>query len=442
MKLTRCPHCETLFEVSLNELKTAEGAVRCGQCLRIFNATYHLNGQQAAFWSHAVEPEITDSAPSRDPGEDLEGKTSSVTMSNPSLEDVTAASLSDDAWQAPAPHPQSIPTITERLNAQSLDDQLITDRPTAEDHHTSDIAPHISSAASTGALTEVEDTAIAMGTTTAWAEDISASSVATSPTTHSTTMKSSTARPSTTRSSTTQAAPTMATASKASTAASDETLDFEKLLGLKPEKAHTPNTSPAKQTDDLNTLFKIGQQTDTTATEPASSTTSFSTPLSAAETTAETKRARHDDEPVDDDYEALAESWRDWVRQQWQWIGAAIILMLAGAIGVLSITPNAPTSLSNYRIESTQVQTAPIQSRLIIQFELRNLTDQPMFLEGIDLKLKNLTDSVLSEHHISREQIKGDLESIAPFSTRTLKVEVPRPGTLVASVEIVPLESD
>lgn len=39
--LARCPHCESTFEVSPEELDLALGAVRCGQCMKIFNANFH-----------------------------------------------------------------------------------------------------------------------------------------------------------------------------------------------------------------------------------------------------------------------------------------------------------------------------------------------------------------------------------------------------------------
>jgi predicted Zn finger-like uncharacterized protein len=37
-QITRCPYCTTSFRVSLEQLHTASGTVRCGACLRIFEA--------------------------------------------------------------------------------------------------------------------------------------------------------------------------------------------------------------------------------------------------------------------------------------------------------------------------------------------------------------------------------------------------------------------
>jgi len=39
--LARCPHCDSAFEVSPEELELAFGAVRCGECMKIFNANFH-----------------------------------------------------------------------------------------------------------------------------------------------------------------------------------------------------------------------------------------------------------------------------------------------------------------------------------------------------------------------------------------------------------------
>jgi len=37
-QITRCPHCQTSFKVVADQLRLAEGWVRCGQCKQIFDA--------------------------------------------------------------------------------------------------------------------------------------------------------------------------------------------------------------------------------------------------------------------------------------------------------------------------------------------------------------------------------------------------------------------
>lgn len=46
--VTQCPHCQTSFRVSHNQLSVARGAVRCGSCLQVFNAARQLLEQSAA----------------------------------------------------------------------------------------------------------------------------------------------------------------------------------------------------------------------------------------------------------------------------------------------------------------------------------------------------------------------------------------------------------
>lgn len=41
-KLALCPHCQSTFVVSQQEMQLALGAVRCGECMKIFNASYHF----------------------------------------------------------------------------------------------------------------------------------------------------------------------------------------------------------------------------------------------------------------------------------------------------------------------------------------------------------------------------------------------------------------
>lgn len=40
---TQCPQCDAIFQLSASQLKAANGEVRCGQCLSVFNALNHLS---------------------------------------------------------------------------------------------------------------------------------------------------------------------------------------------------------------------------------------------------------------------------------------------------------------------------------------------------------------------------------------------------------------
>ena len=57
---TRCPHCGAQFKISDEHLGQARGAVRCGACLQIFQATDHLidaEPPRADQWEHALDDE-------------------------------------------------------------------------------------------------------------------------------------------------------------------------------------------------------------------------------------------------------------------------------------------------------------------------------------------------------------------------------------------------
>ncbi|WP_404418146.1 DUF3426 domain-containing protein [Marinospirillum sp.] len=60
--LARCPHCGSAFEVSDEELELAFGAVRCGECMKIFNANFHRIDPPDATTEEAQEPDSQASA--------------------------------------------------------------------------------------------------------------------------------------------------------------------------------------------------------------------------------------------------------------------------------------------------------------------------------------------------------------------------------------------
>ncbi len=67
---TRCPHCAAQFKITDEHLKQARGAVRCGSCLQIFQATDHLvdppaTGQSAPAdrWAGALDNNANTPAP-------------------------------------------------------------------------------------------------------------------------------------------------------------------------------------------------------------------------------------------------------------------------------------------------------------------------------------------------------------------------------------------
>ena len=72
-QLAQCPHCKSVFDVSEEEMQLALGAVRCGECMKIFNARYHLVDKTQAQVEDS--PSAKEQTPS-DSTEVLEHKTS------------------------------------------------------------------------------------------------------------------------------------------------------------------------------------------------------------------------------------------------------------------------------------------------------------------------------------------------------------------------------
>ncbi|UVJ44558.1 DUF3426 domain-containing protein [Pseudomonas sp. LS1212] len=68
--VTQCPHCQTSFRVSHNQLSVARGVVRCGACLRVFNAARQLLEQSATDQAQPpapLPPPAADQAPEQQP---------------------------------------------------------------------------------------------------------------------------------------------------------------------------------------------------------------------------------------------------------------------------------------------------------------------------------------------------------------------------------------
>ncbi|MDC0662404.1 DUF3426 domain-containing protein [Marinobacter sp. SS21] len=65
--LTRCPNCQTQFRVTEEQLGIANGKVRCGNCMEIFNAVQHqtitTSSRAAPAQPETAEPEASEPAP-------------------------------------------------------------------------------------------------------------------------------------------------------------------------------------------------------------------------------------------------------------------------------------------------------------------------------------------------------------------------------------------
>ncbi|NLC23189.1 MAG: DUF3426 domain-containing protein [Oxalobacter sp.] len=61
--VTKCPHCQTTFRVTEDQLKLYEGAVRCGVCQQIFNGTDHLQTEPPVLTDKPAAVEKKKAAP-------------------------------------------------------------------------------------------------------------------------------------------------------------------------------------------------------------------------------------------------------------------------------------------------------------------------------------------------------------------------------------------
>ena len=126
--ITRCPHCQTTFRVTEDQLKLYEGAVRCGVCQQIFNGTDHLQPHSPAPADKPVtiekkkQPSTTQGLPSRKTQPD-----------NPALEppqkrnaDDITISLADDDINASSGNEALFDALEEELSTISLELEQVT----------------------------------------------------------------------------------------------------------------------------------------------------------------------------------------------------------------------------------------------------------------------------------------------------------------------------
>lgn len=127
MLTTRCPHCQTLFRVTTEQLQLRQGSVRCGSCREVFNGSDYLNPPQA------VAAEI---------------KSAAIAASAPeqAVESSARLTLMDfSAWQGGTPAPHSESNMQDELDALSKAISDLQNKPwrepagmSAEPEHESD----------------------------------------------------------------------------------------------------------------------------------------------------------------------------------------------------------------------------------------------------------------------------------------------------------------
>lgn len=140
IRITQCPHCQTLFKVTDDQLKLYNGAVRCGVCQQIFNGANYLQADQPDAkdsWRPDEEaslpqalPPFSDALPTS-AGE----KTSPSSVSSPvDEEDEITLSLADDDINAPPENAALFDTLEEELSAISLELGQVAGRLSVNEH--------------------------------------------------------------------------------------------------------------------------------------------------------------------------------------------------------------------------------------------------------------------------------------------------------------------
>ncbi len=106
-RVTSCPHCSTSFRVTRTQIHAANGAVRCGSCLQVFDARKNLDNSNKKAHKSAVRNSVNKpAAPAKEaqnpittqsrpvPVEELRATKNEPISSNPDKESITGQSLS------------------------------------------------------------------------------------------------------------------------------------------------------------------------------------------------------------------------------------------------------------------------------------------------------------------------------------------------------------
>ncbi len=96
---THCPHCDTYFRISSEQIKSANGDVRCGRCFGVFNAIKNLADKP---------PATTDSDPKEKPQSVPDHEDTVKESSKTSPAETTIESRQDSQEKATQTHSQQI----------------------------------------------------------------------------------------------------------------------------------------------------------------------------------------------------------------------------------------------------------------------------------------------------------------------------------------------
>lgn len=97
--VTRCPNCDTSFRVTDAQLQAANGAVRCGACLQVFDATVHMVADGPA---QKPDTGTAESGSAMEPGTyaEVSGESDVVDTESPwDRQELTAPETTGESWE-------------------------------------------------------------------------------------------------------------------------------------------------------------------------------------------------------------------------------------------------------------------------------------------------------------------------------------------------------
>lgn len=141
--LTCCPHCQTCFRVTAEQLKPRQGQVRCGECREVFNALDSLADEALIVVPVPVSPMTpvetaeTETRRSPDGGEEAVADTLAMTETAETIETIeTAASGLTEPEPEPEPEPEVAPAPEPEVEPNQ-----VPEVPESEPEPESEVAP-------------------------------------------------------------------------------------------------------------------------------------------------------------------------------------------------------------------------------------------------------------------------------------------------------------
>lgn len=128
--ITKCPNCSTFFRVRTAQLAMANGSVRCGACLQVFNAQTNLSSRSIAVnTSNTVKNANRTASFNTEPPSSAESKTQSNATDLPATETATSerndSAVLTDSVENTDDRPETKANDSYLANSNTLNEQAI-----------------------------------------------------------------------------------------------------------------------------------------------------------------------------------------------------------------------------------------------------------------------------------------------------------------------------